>query len=103
MKIERLNADSRKNLLEDLLKRSPNQYGQYEDRVKEILETVKVQKDQALFRYTKEFDGAEVNRETIRVTDAEIEEAYRQIDQELLAVIRKASHNQQESAPTPFS
>ena len=49
MKIERLTAESRKNLLEDLLKRSPNQYGQYEERVQAILDRVKEEKDQALY------------------------------------------------------
>ncbi|RGO28100.1 histidinol dehydrogenase [Dorea sp. OM02-2LB] len=93
MKIERLTAESRKNLLEDLLKRSPNQYGQYEERVQVILNRVKEEKDQALFAYTEQFDHAKVTAENIRVTEEEIQEAYEQVDEDLLRVVRKALKN----------
>ena len=76
MRIQKLDENSRKNLLEDLLKRSPNNYGQYEASVKEILDKVKEEKDAAVFAYTAKFDGAELTADTIEVTDAEIEEAY---------------------------
>ena len=90
MRIQKLNSDTKKNLLEDLLKRSPNNYGQYEASVKEILDKVKEEKDAAVFAYTAKFDGAELTADTIEVTDAEIEEAYAQVDDTLLTVIRKA-------------
>ncbi len=93
MRIQKLNSDTKKNLLEDLLKRSPNNYGQYEASVKEILDKVKEEKDAAVFAYTAKFDGAELTADTIEVTDAEIEEAYAQIDDTLLTVIRKAKDN----------
>ena len=93
MKIERLTAESRKNLLEDLLKRSPNQYGQYEERVQVILNRVKEEKDQALFAYTEQFDHAKITAETIKVTEGEIQEAYEQVDEDLLRVVRKALKN----------
>ncbi len=93
MKIQKLNSDTKKNLLEDLLKRSPNNYGQYEASVKEILDKVKEEKDAAVFAYTAKFDGAELTADTIEVTDAEIEEAYAQVDDTLLTVIRKAKDN----------
>ena len=93
MKIERLTAESRKNLLEDLLKRSPNQYGQYEERVQVILNRVKEEKDQALFAYTEQFDHAKITAETIKVTEEEIQEAYTQVDESLLEVVRKALKN----------
>lgn len=93
MKIERLTAESRKNLLEDLLKRSPNQYGQYEERVQAILDRVKEEKDQALFAYTEQFDHAKITAETIKVTEEEIQEAYTQVDESLLEVVRKALKN----------
>ena len=93
MRIQRLNEDTKKNLLEDLLKRSPNQYGAYEERVSLILQEVKEKKDQAIFDFTKRFDGVEVTAETIEVTDAEIKEAYTQVDASLLAIIRKAKDN----------
>ena len=93
MRIQRLNEDTKKNLLEDLLKRSPNQYGAYEERVSLILQEVKEKKDQAIFDFTMRFDGVVVTAETIEVTDAEIKEAYTQVDASLLAIIRKAKDN----------
>ena len=88
-----LTKESTKDILENLLKRSPNNYGKFESTVAQILDKVKNEGDAALFAYTKEFDKADVTKETIRVTDAEIEEAYAQIDPALLGVIRKALVN----------
>ena len=93
MRIQKLNQDTKRNLLEDLLKRSPNNYGKYEQGVQEILEHVKTKKDEAVFEYTKMFDKAEINANNIRVTKAEIEEAYSEVDEDLLHIIRKALHN----------
>lgn len=93
MRIQRLDKDTKENLLEDLLKRSPNNYGQYEQGVNEILNEVKLRKDAAVFEYTKKFDHAQIDETNIRVTDEEIEEAYRLVDASLIEVIRKALHN----------
>ena len=93
MRIQRLDQDTKKNLLEDLLKRSPNQYSAYEKNVAKILEDVKRKGDEALFGYTARFDGAHLDAETVRVTEQEIQEAYDQVDEELLGIIRRALHN----------
>lgn len=93
MKIVKLDNDSKKNLLEDLLKRSPNNYGQYAGVVDEVLNNVKENKDEALFEYTKKFDKATITKENIKVTKEEIEEAYTLVDEELVRVIRKALVN----------
>ena len=93
MKIQRLDQETKKNLLEDLLKRSPNQYSAYEKDVAKILEDVKREGDEALFGYTARFDGAHLDAETVRVTEQEIQEAYDQIDEELLGIIRRALPN----------
>ena len=93
MRIQRLDHDTKKNLLEDLLKRSPNQYSAYEKDVAKILEDVKRKGDEALFGYTARFDGAYLDAETVRVTEQEIQEAYDQVDEELLGIIRRALHN----------
>lgn len=93
MRIQRLNQNTKKNLLEDLLKRSPNQYSAYEQDVLKILEDIKKDGDRALFNYTSKFDGAHLDSETVQVTESEIEEAYAQVDEKLLAIIRKALHN----------
>jgi len=93
MRIQKLSQDTKKNLLEDLLKRSPNNYGKYEQGVAQILEQVKHKKDEAVFAYTKMFDKAEINADNFRVTKEEIEEAYSLVDDNLLQIIRKALHN----------
>ena len=93
MRIEKLDQTTKKNLLEDLLKRSPNSYGAYEEQVKVILDDVKEKGDEALFAYTKKFDGFCLDKDSVLVKEEEIEEAYAQIDKDLLAVIRKALKN----------
>lgn len=93
MRTVRLTKESTKDILENLLKRSPNNYGKFEAAVADILANVKEKGDKALFSYTKEFDKVEVTPETIRVTEAEIEEAYKAVDASLLEVIRKALVN----------
>ena len=80
MRIIELNNDIKQNILDDLLKRSPNNYEQYASTVADILEDIKSRGDEALFEYTKRFDGADLNSETIRVTKEEIEEAYETIE-----------------------
>lgn len=96
MRIVELNESTRKNLLEDLLKRSPNQYTQYENTVAEIIARVKTEKDAALFDYTLKFDKTQINARNIRVTEEEIAEAYEQVDAEVLRVIRAAIKNIEE-------
>lgn len=93
MRIQKLDKKTKQNLLEDLLKRSPNNYGKYEDSVQSILRDVKEEKDKAVFAYTEKFDGARIDADSIQVTDKEIEEAYQSVDDSFLAVIRKSLKN----------
>ena len=93
MRTVRLTKESTKDILENLLKRSPNNYCKFEAAVADILANVKEKGDEALFSYTKEFDKVEVTADTIRVTEAEIQEAYEAVDASLLEVIRKALVN----------
>ena len=93
MRIETLDEKSKQNLLNDLLKRSPNHYGEFIDRVNDIINNVRSNGDAAIFDYTKRFDGADINASNIRVTKEEIEEAYTLGDPELIDVIRKALVN----------
>lgn len=88
-----LTKESTRDILGNLLKRSPNNYGKFESAVAEILAKVKSEGDEALFAYTKQFDKVEINKDTIRVTEEEIKEAYDTIDPALLNVIRKALVN----------
>ena len=93
MRTLKLTQDTKKNILEDLLKRSPNNYGEFEERVNDIIKNVRTNRDTAVFEYTKKFDGAEINSENILVTEAEIQEAYELVDEKLLKVIRKSLIN----------
>ena len=88
-----LNEAAKNDILENLLKRSPNSYGKYEASVAAILADVKEKKDEALFEYTRKFDGADIDASNIVVTKEEIEEAYSLVDAGLVEVIRKALVN----------
>ena len=93
MRIISLSQDTRKDVLNDLLKRSHNNYGQYESTVNEIIENVKQNGDNALFEYTLKFDKFTLNAENIVVTRDEIEEAYNSMDEKLVEVIRHSAAN----------
>ena len=93
MRKVKLTQDAVSGLLDNLLKRSPNNYGQYVDAVNEIVESVRSRGDEAVFEYTEKFDGAKLCADSIVVTQEEIEEAYTQISTEVLEVIRKAIVN----------
>lgn len=93
MKILNLTPETQNNILENLLKRSPNSYGEFEARVNDIITNVRERKDAAIFDYTKRFDGADIDASNVLVTEDEIKEAYKQVDEKLLDVIRKALVN----------
>ena len=93
MRILKLTKETQNNILENLLKRSPNSYGEFESRVNDIIQNVREKRDEAIFEYTLKFDGATINQDNIRVTEEEIKEAYEQVDLKLLDVIRKALVN----------
>jgi len=93
MRIVELNETTTKNLLEELLKRSPNQYPEQEKIVADIIADIRKNKDKALFSYTKKFDKADINASNVLVTKAEIEEAYKTVNPATLEIIRKALKN----------
>ena len=93
MRIIELTSETKENILNDLLKRSPNNYGQYEATVDEIIENVKTNKDKAVFEYTLKFDKYALSKDNIRVTKEEIAEAYTKLDPKLVEVIRKSADN----------
>ena len=93
MKIQELNRDTTKDILDKLLKRSPINYTEYEKTVNDILSDVRQRGDEAVFEYTKRFDKADINASNVLVTQAEIDEAYKEVSPELLDVIRKALVN----------
>lgn len=93
MRIVTLNEETKNTLLEQLIKRSPSSYGSYEQTVNEIIENVKLKKDQALFDYTKQFDHCVITEETIKVTPEEIKEAYTLVNPELVEVMKRSAAN----------
>ncbi len=93
MRTLKLTPDTTKNLMEDLLKRSPNSYKQYEDNVNTIIEKVRTERDAAVFSYTKQFDCAETNASNIKVTEEEIAEAYKLVDDKLVGIMQKSLEN----------
>ena len=93
MRIVKLNAETKKDLLKNLLKRSPSNFGNYAETVQEIVDDVRDNGDAALFSYTKKFDKADITAENVKVTQEEIDYAYTQVSPELLDVIRKAKKN----------
>ena len=93
MRIERLNIQTKKKLMEALMQRSPAHYEAYEERVQEILATVKKDGEKAVFAYTRQFDNAEINEDNMQVTDDEVKAAYEQVDQALLESMRKSLKN----------
>ncbi|MCQ5338972.1 histidinol dehydrogenase [Eubacterium ventriosum] len=94
MRIIKLDESSKKNILNDLLKRSPNNYDNFADSVNAILANVNENGDKALFQYTKDFDKADINASNIKVTEEEIKEAYDRLENpELVQVIRRSLKN----------
>lgn len=93
MRRMKIDQNSMENILENLLKRSPNQYDSYQDKVNEILSEVRKKGDEALFAYTKKYDHADIHSETIRVTKEEIEQAYSLVDASLVEVMKKSIEN----------
>ncbi len=93
MRIIELSKETKDNLLNDLLKRSPNNYGQFEATVNEIIENVKENGDKAVFEYTAKFDKFDLNTDNIKVTRAEIEEAYSKMDAALVETIKQSAEN----------
>ena len=90
MRIVDLDENTRSHILSDLLKRDPNNYDAYGKTVQEIVDDVKERRDEALFTYTKKFDGADITAENVRVTEEEIEEAKALVDPGLMKVMERA-------------
>lgn len=93
MRIVKLTKETKNNILDDLLKRSPNNYSQFENTVNEIVSAVKSNGDTAVFSYTEKFDKWGVNKDNVKVSKEEIEAAYKEVDEKLIDVIKNAAKN----------
>lgn len=93
MRILELTESTRNNILENLLKRSPNNYGEYEAAVKDIIDNVRSRGDEAVLEYTKRFDGCDLTPDTLEVTKEEIREAYKALTPEFIEVLKKSAGN----------
>lgn len=93
MRIVNLNADTKNDIMDKLIKRNPGEYTEYENIVKDIIDNVRTNKDAAVFEYTKKFDKWDINASNVRVTDEEIEEAYNRFDPKLIEIMEKSAAN----------
>ena len=93
MKIVALTEETKKNLLEDLLKRSTNDYGEYEKIVAEIIEQVKTRKEDAIFEYSLKFDKCNTTKDNFEVSREEIEAAYLEVDERFIQVMKNSAKN----------
>lgn len=93
MRTLKLSENTKKDLLNDLLKRSPNNYGQYETVVADIIAQVREKGDEAVFALTSKFDHCEITTDTLKVTKEEIEEAYAQVGSDFVDVMQKSAEN----------
>ncbi len=93
MRIIKLDESTKQNIIDNLLKRSPNNYDEYTQTVNEILNNVRANGDKAVFEYTKKFDGADIDASNILITTEELEEAYNKVDDKLIEVMRKSIAN----------
>lgn len=93
MRIIELNEQTKNNILNDLLKRSPNNYDSYADTVNEIVNTVRTEGDKAVFDYTLRFDKTEITKDTLQITQAEIDEAYTLVSDDLVEIMKRAAEN----------
>lgn len=93
MRTVQLNEQNKASLLQNLLKRSPNNYGQYEETVAKIIADVRERGDKAVFDYTRQFDKWDIGEDSVRVTQREIDEAFNSIEPEFVEVLKRAAAN----------
>jgi histidinol dehydrogenase len=93
MRIIELTGETKKNILNDLLKRSPNHYGEYEETVNDIIRQVREHGDEAVFAYTEQFDQCRLTAENLVVTEAETAEAYQALDEALIGAMKRSAEN----------
>ncbi|MCI7791917.1 MAG: histidinol dehydrogenase [Lachnospiraceae bacterium] len=93
MRIVTLTEETKKNLLEDLLKRSTNDYGEYEKIVADIIEQVRTRKEEAIFEYSLKFDKCTTTKENFEVTKEEIKAAYSELDEHFIQVMKDSAQN----------
>ena len=88
-----LNEDTKKEILQRLAERSPNDDLSAAGTVAEILDRIRKEGDAALFEYTRRFDGWEVHKGNVRVTPEEIEEACAAVGPRLMGIFAHAAEN----------
>lgn len=93
MRIVKLTNDTKQNLLENLLKRSTNDYSEYEKVVTDIVTAVKERREEAIFEYSLKFDHCVMTKENFRVTKEEIASAYQELDAHFIQVMKDSATN----------
>ncbi|WP_408609338.1 histidinol dehydrogenase [Defluviitalea raffinosedens] len=77
--------------IEELLKRSQLNFKNVQDIVDDIIDNVRNNKDEAVLDYTRQFDQVSLTSQTIKVTEDEIQEAYKKLDEKLISILQKAA------------
>lgn len=93
MRIISIDEQSKKDIMNNLLKRSPNNYDSYEIAVNDIIQNIRKNRDQAVFEYTEKFDRFSLNENNIQVTKEEIMQAYQEVDADYIAIMKKSAEN----------
>lgn len=93
MKIINMINGTNMELLNEIFKRAEVDYSDTVGSVKDIVNAVKEQGDQAVFDFTEKFDKVALTAETVKVTTKEFEEAYAKVEPRFIEVIQRAIKN----------
>ena len=86
-------TDFKQELKELKQKRELSFGGKIAEQVRKIVQDVRQNGDESLFKYTKEFDGVDINTSNIEVSESEIQEAYLKVDKRTFDSLRLAIKN----------
>jgi histidinol dehydrogenase len=89
MKIIRFNSKQ----LEKIYNRSMFKKARVEDKVRRIIDDVRVLGDEALLKYTKKFDGVKIAPRQLKVSEIEISGAYQNISPNFVSCLKVVIEN----------
>ena len=87
--LEKLSSDE----IAKILKRSEIDISEFQQQVVPIIKNVQDRGDLALLEYNEKFDQAKMTPQQLKVTEAEFEQARKNLDPEIKAVIEKSAVN----------
>ena len=93
MRITTLTRDNKQEFIDLLKSRKSTDTAKQEEIVAGIIRRVREEGDRAVFELEKQLDGCSLSADNIRVSREEIEEAYRNVDPQLIGVMKHAAEN----------